>query len=101
MWLRENGYGDIADQIESVMARWKSNGKRTRRNWWAILAGHKDGRPRVAGGVEFPVLHAARIRQRMDPADNAISRSPNEAPPPIRTSPRWARRGAALPAVEK
>ena len=99
MWLRENGYGDVADQIERVMARWKSEGKRTRRNWWEILAGHKDGRPRIAGGVEFPVLHAARIRQELDHAENAISRSPNEAPPPIRTSPRWAKKAQPIAAV--
>ena len=90
VWLRENGYDDVADRIGRVMVRWKSEGKRTRRNWWEILAGHKDGRPRVAGGVEFPVLRAARIRQELDLVQNAISRGPNEAPPPIRTSPRWA-----------
>ena len=87
VWLRENGYGDIADRIEGVMVRWKSEGKRTRRNWWEILAGHKDGRPRVASGVEFPVLRAARIRQELDHVHNAISRHPDEAPPPIRSSP--------------
>lgn len=92
VWLRQNGYDDIADQIESVMVRWKSEGKRTRRNWWAILAGHKNGRPRVAGGVEFPVLRAARIRQDLEHVQNAISRHPNEEPPPIRASPRWAKR---------
>ena len=63
MWLRTNGYLDVADQIDRVMLRWKAEGKATRRNWWEILAGYKDGKPRMAGGVTFPVLRAARIRQ--------------------------------------
>ena len=92
VWLRANGYGDIADQIDSVMSRWKAEGKRTRRNWWEILAGHVDGQPRIAGGITFPVLRAARIRQGLPEVPSAVSRNPNEQPPPVRVSPRWPKK---------
>ena len=45
LWLRENGYGDIADLIESFIAEWKATGKHTRRNWWEILAGDSRRKP--------------------------------------------------------
>ena len=93
VWLRGNGYGDIADQIESVMQRWRAEGKRTRRNWWEILAGHIDGQPRVAGGVTFPVLHAARRRQGLPNVATALCRSPSEQAPPVRVSARWPKSG--------
>lgn len=54
VWLRANGYTVIADQIDAVMLKWKADDKATRRNWWQILAGWEDGRPRIAGGVTFP-----------------------------------------------
>ena len=92
VWLRVNGYDDIADQIDGVMARWKAAGKRTRRNWWQILAGHVNGQPRIAGGITFPVLRAARIRQGLPPVPHAISRDANELPPPVRVSSRWPKK---------
>ena len=93
VWLRANEYSDIADQIDQVLLTWKEQGKATRRNWWEILAGGKDGHPRVAGGVTFPVLRAARIRQNL-PADvpNAICRNPTEQAPRVRVTPRWRRK---------
>jgi hypothetical protein len=37
-----------------VMLQWKREQKATRRNWWEILAGHKDATPRVAEVPRFP-----------------------------------------------
>lgn len=90
VWLRHYPYSDIAETIDQVMLRWKAEGKATRRNWWQILAGWADGRPRIAGGVTFPVLRAARIRQRLPPdVPGVLCRDPNEEPPAIRVTPRW------------
>jgi hypothetical protein len=90
VWLRDNRYVDIADQIDQVMLRWRAEGKATRRNWWQILAGWADGRPRIAGGVTFPVLRAARLRQGLPPdVPGVLCRNPDEEHPPIRVSPRW------------
>jgi hypothetical protein len=93
VWLRANGYADIADQIDKLMLRWKEEGKATRRNWWEILAGHKDDSPRIAGGITFPVLRAARIRQSLPPdVPGVICRNPHEQPPLVRVTPRWRRK---------
>jgi hypothetical protein len=93
VWLRANGYDDVADDIDRVMATWKAEGKATRRNWWEILAGKADGTPRVAGGITFPVLRAARIRQGLDPnVPDVVQRNPKEVPPPVRVSPRWPKK---------
>jgi hypothetical protein len=90
VWLRSNPYVDIAEQIDRVMLKWKAEGKATRRNWWQILAGWSDGRSRIAGGVTFPVLRAARIRQGLPPdVPGVLCRDPNEKPPTIRVSHRW------------
>lgn len=91
VWLRENHYDDIVERIERVMATWKAEGKATRRNWWEILAGNEDGTPRIAGGIEFPILKAARIRQGLPDVPHAIQRNPDEVPPPVRVSGRWQR----------
>ncbi|SRR6266436_1002105 len=92
VWLRAYGYNDIADDIDKVMATWKAQGKRTRRNWWEILAGNPDGSPRIAGGITFPVLRAARIRQGLPDVPTAIQQNRNEIPPPVRITPRWRKR---------
>jgi DNA adenine methylase len=62
-WLRNHGYPHVAGLIDGVMADWTRAGKRTRRNWWDVLAGDRRGRPRRVGGVAFPVLAAAQKRQ--------------------------------------
>jgi hypothetical protein len=90
VWLRHYPYSDIADSIERVMLKWKADGKATRRDWWQILAGWADGRSRIAGGVTFPVLRAARIRQGLPPdVPGVLCRDANEEPPAIRVTPRW------------
>jgi hypothetical protein len=91
-WLRANGYDDVADQIDQMMVRWKAQGKVTRRNWWEILAGDKNGNPRIAGGKKFPMLRAARIRQGLGTdVPNLLCRNVNEQAPPVRNPPRWSR----------
>lgn len=88
-WLRANGYGDIADMIDEIMNEWKAAGKKTRRNWWDVLAGHKNGNPSVREGRTFPVLRAARLRKGWSETENAICRNSNEEIPPILPSNRW------------
>ena len=73
-WLKKNGYEDVAAQIEELIASWKKSGKKTRRNWWEILAGGKSGHPRTVDGITFPVLRAAQIRQGLKVTDNAEER---------------------------
>ncbi len=81
-WLRSNGYDDIADKIDAIMDEWRAAGKKTRRNWWELLAGGKGGRPRRIAGREFSVLRSAQIREGLPVTKNAIRRRPNEKPPP-------------------
>jgi len=88
-WLCENGYTAVAEQIDAVMARWSSEGKRTRRNWWNVLAGGKGGRPVRIGGDVFPVLRAAQLRQNRPVTPNAVCLDITEEAPPIRRTNRW------------
>jgi len=88
-WLIQNNYRDIADLIEEVVAEWKAQDKRTRRNWWEILAGDAHGNPRTVAGKTFPVLRAAQIRQGVPVSSAAICRNPKEEIPPIRVTARW------------
>jgi hypothetical protein len=89
-WLRENGYADIATMIEKIMDDWKASGKKTRRNWWEMLAGDRQGRPRRLGGYEFPILKSVQIRQGLPVTPNAIKRDgEKQAPPKPRVTARW------------
>jgi hypothetical protein len=85
----ENGYEDVAALVERAIASIQAKGKKSRRNWWDILAGGKDGRPRVREGIEFPVLQAAQRRQKRPITENAIARNPDEEPPPAVDQARW------------
>jgi hypothetical protein len=97
-WLRENGYADIADLIDALLAKWKAEGKRTRRNWWETLAGGKNGQPRTIGGKAFPVLKAAQIHQGVPITPNAVCRSTEKSPPPPpRLTKRWPKRRKKSP----
>ena len=89
-WLRENGYPEIAAQIDEIMQEWKSTGRGTRRNWWEILAGDKDGNPRTVEGREFPVLRVVRRRQQLPEAEGTIYHGEKRAPP-IVAQERWAK----------
>jgi hypothetical protein len=77
-WLRQNRYDDVAEMIDSLLAKWKAEGKKTRRNWWEVLAGTTNGEGRVVDGVQFPVLKAARERQGLALAPSAVSRTRKE-----------------------
>lgn len=52
-WLIDNRYGDIAAMIEEIIAEWDHQGNGTRRSWWEVLAGHKNGGPCVVQGRVF------------------------------------------------
>jgi len=88
-WLIENDYEDVAELINQIMTKWKTNGKLTRRNWWDVLAGGKNGSPKIIEGIEFPVLKAAQIRQGKDITTNAICRNSNEIVPQPRANNKW------------
>ncbi len=90
VWLREHRYDDVADMIDEIMAEWRASGKKTRRNWWDVLSGGKNGRPRVIGGREFPVLRAAQKRQGKPVTKNALYHKRREPFPQIQPQPRWA-----------
>jgi hypothetical protein len=90
VWLRENGYADVADRVDSTIERWMQAGKSTRRNWWDTLAGGDDGRPYSIEGQPFPVLASAQLRQGKTVTPNAIKRGAKEKPPPVRQTGRWA-----------
>jgi DNA adenine methylase len=64
----------VAEQIEAILRRWKRQGKRTRRNWWSVLAGNKDGKPRRVAGTLFPVIALARRRASGGLSKNASGR---------------------------
>jgi hypothetical protein len=95
IWLRQNGYDDVAAKIDRIIDRWQKEGKATRRNWWDILAGGRDGRPRSVAGVEFPVLRAAQKRKGLPVTPNAVSRNRKEKVPSVRISGRWPQDAAA------
>lgn len=62
-WLRQHGHRRIASMIDSAIRAWKNERKKTRRNWWEILAGDKNGNPRQVRGIQFPVVEAIRQRR--------------------------------------
>lgn len=89
-WLIDNGYPEIAEMITEIQAEWKITGKHTRRNWWDILSGGKNGIPRTIYGKQFPVLQAAQIRQGKPVTENALKNAQNEADAPaIFNNGRW------------
>jgi hypothetical protein len=89
-WLIQNNYQDVAECIDIVMDGWSKKGTHTRRSWWDVLAGGKNGRQRTIEGIAFPVLRAAQLRKGVPVTDNAICRNKNEAFPAIRQNGRWA-----------
>lgn len=90
-WLRAD-YPDVVELIDQAEAISHARGSKQRRNWWEVLAGGANGRPRVHEGIEFPVLRCAQIHQSRHITPNAISRNPNEQPPLPRQTGRWPRK---------
>lgn len=91
-WLRSNGYEEVADMISAQMKAWADAGIKSRRNWWEILSGMKDGKPKVVNGVEYPVLAVAQERQGKPVTSTALRRNPEEAAPDIWNIGRWAKK---------
>lgn len=92
-WLKANGYKGILRDILRLEKVWVSEGKKTRRDWFLVLAGTPNGKPRMVGGIEWPMLAAFRRRQGYPVAQEAISNSPLEVAPPIRKQVgRWGKR---------
>jgi hypothetical protein len=94
-WLLEYGYGDVAGLIEQVMNGWKLKGTKTRRNWWDVLAGNKNGTPKSIEGISFPVLRAAQVRKGIPVTDNALCRNKTEIIPGVVVNGRWAKKDVA------
>ena len=88
-WLVDNGYPEVAEKIEAVMQEWRRRGVKTRRNWWKVLAGGRNGRPLSVNGIEFPVLRVAQKRQGLPITKNAICRKRRESYPEIVPQNRW------------
>ncbi len=80
---------DAARLIDDALTKWEREGVNTRRNWWDILCGGKNGQPKNFGGREFPVLRSAQIRQDRPITPNAICRNPKEQPPGQWKTARW------------
>lgn len=91
-WLRESGHIEVADLIDEIILEWKVRGKGTRRNWWDILAGGKNGKPLTVAGREFPVLKAAQIRQGKPVTNNSIEEKIKVDVPEPQEQPRWLNR---------
>ena len=90
-WLEANGYADVAGQICAQKKKWADEGLKTRRNWWEVLAGDKDGNSRVIDGVSFPVLAAAQKRQGKAITQNALKLNEGEEAPGIKENTRWTK----------
>lgn len=88
-WLALNKYDDVLELINKVMAGWKMKGTNTRRNWWDVLAGDSNGRPKTIEGVTFPVLRAARMRKNLEVTKGCLCRNKNESFPPVVEQVRW------------
>ena len=88
-WLRNNNYNDVADLIDEIEEEWRKAGNKTRRNWWLILSGGKDGQPKRVAGRQFPVLKAAQIRQGLKVSKTAISRNKREKRQAVWENGRW------------
>jgi hypothetical protein len=88
-WLLANGYEEIANTIDEIMAEWKVQGKATRRNWWRVLAGDTRGNPRKVAGRTFPIIRAVRKRQALPTTEGSRSNAARELAPKTKPSGRW------------
>ena len=91
VWLRANGYDDVADDIDKLMEGWRKRGSKTRRNWWQALGGTDAGGPRTIEGIIFPVLAAVRHRNGLPPVKDAV-KNPGETAPAQVPQVRWEKK---------
>lgn len=91
-WLKDNNYNDVLEIIDEIMQEWRREGKRTRRSWWEILAGDKNGNPKKISGREMPVLRAAQIRENCPVTPNALCRNNDEVIEPKWITNRWPKK---------
>lgn len=91
-WLAQNGYEDYAALIDEVMAEWKAKGSKERRDWWLVMSGDRNGKPRTICKRIFPVLAAFQERQGKPVSENAERRNQFEITPKIQKQARWAKR---------
>lgn len=93
-WLRENGYPEVVEMIDDIQTEWKKKGKHTRRNWWEVLSGGKNGIPRTIYGRQFPVLQAAQVCQGKPVTANALKSAQEVATAPrVFDNGRWKKDG--------
>ena len=90
-WLRANSYNDIADMIDEILAEFRANGSKERRNWADVLCGN-EGKPVTIAGRTFPILASAQISRGLPVSPNAIQRNENEEFPVSRKTGRWPKR---------
>ena len=89
-WLKDD-YPDYLELINRTEAGWKATGRGTRRNWWDVLAGLRDGTPVVIDGQQFPVLRTARERKGWAHVSHAECRNENEIAADFRFG-RWGKK---------
>jgi hypothetical protein len=88
-WLARNGYLDEVKKIDRIVEKWKTDGVKTRRNWWQVLAGGVSGKPKVIQGIKFSVIKSIRERMGLSPVNHAIYNSKSESAPQIEKQIRW------------
>ena len=87
-WLSANGYDDIADAIDDILAELKAKGSKERRSWADVLCGN-EGKPVTIAGRTFPILASAQVSRGLAVSPNAIQRNANEEFPVARKTGRW------------
>lgn len=100
-WLVQNGYEDVAASIVQIMAGWQLKGTKTRRSWWDVLAGGKDGKPKNIEGVTLPVLKSAQIRMGVPVTPNALCRNESEDIPSVIHGGRWKKDNSGVITCQK
>ena len=89
-WLRANGYSDIADTIDDILAEFKAKDSKERRNWADVLCGI-EGRPVTIADRTFPILASAQVSRGLPVSSNAIQRNEREEFPVARKTGRWSK----------
>lgn len=88
-WCRQSNYPELALFVEGLMKQWAAEGNGTRRNWWDLFAGTRDGKQRKVRGIEIPILQAARKRKSWPIVQGALCKNPEEQIPGISLQTRW------------